>query len=96
MTVRPRVNPEWCGFAPWAEAKCGLVSIRIGTSGWTRGRGVFYPKGLPHGPDYASRRFRSIEINGIFYRLQWSENFAEELGPKVRASFLACDRTIRC
>jgi hypothetical protein len=41
-----------------------------------RWRGVFYPKGLPRAPACASRRFRSIEINGTFYRLQWSENFA--------------------
>jgi uncharacterized protein YecE (DUF72 family) len=55
--------------------------IRIGISGWTypRWRGVFYPKGFPHSREleFASRRFRSIEINGTFYRLQRPHNFAQ-------------------
>ncbi|HEV2674288.1 MAG TPA: DUF72 domain-containing protein [Aliidongia sp.] len=45
--------------------------IRIGISGWRYApwRGVFYPKGLRQKDElaYASRHFRSIEINGTFY-----------------------------
>lgn len=48
--------------------------IRIGISGWTYApwRGTFFPKGLPQNQElnYASRRLRSIEINGTFYSLQ--------------------------
>jgi len=44
-------------------------TVRIGISGWTYApwRGKFYPAGLPHKQElaYASRIFRSIEINGI-------------------------------
>jgi uncharacterized protein YecE (DUF72 family) len=54
--------------------------IRIGISGWRyKGwRGVFYPEDLPQKREleYASRIFRSIEINGTFYSLQRPENFA--------------------
>jgi uncharacterized protein YecE (DUF72 family) len=53
--------------------------IRIGISGWRyKGwRGVFYPKDLAQKREleYASRVFRSIEINGTFYSLQRPENF---------------------
>ena len=48
--------------------------MRIGISGWRYApwRGVFYPDGLAHARElaYASRRLRSIEINGSFYSLQ--------------------------
>jgi uncharacterized protein YecE (DUF72 family) len=48
--------------------------VRIGISGWRYApwRGVFYPKGLPQRREleHASRRMRSIEINGSFYSLQ--------------------------
>ncbi len=48
--------------------------VRIGISGWRYPpwRGVFYPKGLPQTQElaYASRRLRSVEINGSFYSLQ--------------------------
>src|SRR6201987_1551004 len=54
--------------------------IRIGISGWRyKGwRGVFYPEDLPQKREleYASRIFRSIEINGTFYSLQRPESFA--------------------
>ncbi|MEG6508249.1 DUF72 domain-containing protein [Methyloligella sp. 2.7D] len=54
--------------------------IRIGISGWTYKpwRGVFYPDGLTQKREleYASRQFRSIEINGTFYGLQRPESFA--------------------
>jgi uncharacterized protein YecE (DUF72 family) len=54
--------------------------IRIGISGWTYPpwRGVFYPKGLVQREElaFASRRFRSIEINGTFYGLQKPASFA--------------------
>ncbi|MBN9461482.1 MAG: DUF72 domain-containing protein [Burkholderiales bacterium] len=54
--------------------------MRIGISGWVYApwRGVFYPSGLPQREElsYAARRFRSIEINGTFYRLQRPEHFA--------------------
>lgn len=56
-----------------------MAQVRIGISGWTYApwRGVFYPQGLPRRREleYASRRFRSIEINGTFYRLQRPADF---------------------
>jgi len=55
--------------------------IRIGISGWRYSpwRGVFYPKDLPRKDElaFASRAFATIEINGTFYSLQRSENFAK-------------------
>jgi uncharacterized protein YecE (DUF72 family) len=55
-------------------------SVRIGIAGWTYPpwRGVFYPKKLVQKNElaFASRAFRSIEINGTFYSLQRPENFA--------------------
>lgn len=54
-------------------------TVRIGISGWTYKpwRGVFYPQGLVQNDEltYASRQFRSIEINGTFYGLQRPEAF---------------------
>jgi len=54
--------------------------VYIGISGWTYPpwRGVFYPKGLPHKREleYAAQQFRSIEINGTFYRMQSPDSFA--------------------
>jgi uncharacterized protein YecE (DUF72 family) len=48
--------------------------VRIGISGWRYEpwRGVFYPPGLAQHRElhYASRRLRSVEINGSFYSLQ--------------------------
>lgn len=56
-----------------------IGDMRIGISGWRyKGwGGVFYPKDLPHKCEleYASRVFRSIEINGTFYSLQRPESF---------------------
>ncbi len=53
--------------------------IRIGISGWHyRGwRGVFYPAGLRHKDElaFAASRFRSVEINGTFYRMQNPASF---------------------
>jgi uncharacterized protein YecE (DUF72 family) len=50
------------------------ADIRIGISGWRYApwRGVFYPKGLSQTSElrYASRKVRSVEINGSFYSLQ--------------------------
>jgi uncharacterized protein YecE (DUF72 family) len=58
-----------------------MGTIRIGISGWRYGgwRGVFYPEGLAQRREleYASRRFRSIEINGTFYSLQRPEHFQD-------------------
>ena len=55
--------------------------MRIGISGWRYKpwRGVFYPKGLPQHRElaHASRIFRSVEINGTFYRLQKPEFFEQ-------------------
>ncbi len=55
-------------------------TVRIGIAGWTYPpwRGVFYPKKLVQKNElaFASRAFRSIEINGTFYSLQRPENFA--------------------
>lgn len=57
----------------------GSGAIRIGISGWTYPpwRGVFYPKKLVQKRElaYASRQFRTIEINGTFYGLQRPESF---------------------
>ena len=51
----------------------------VGISGWTYPpwRGVFYPKDLPQHSEleYASREFRSIEINGTHYSLQRPASF---------------------
>lgn len=51
-----------------------MADLRVGISGWTYGpwRGVFYPEGLARRREleFASRRLRSIEINGSFYSLQ--------------------------
>jgi uncharacterized protein YecE (DUF72 family) len=56
------------------------MDIRIGISGWRYKpwRGVFYPEGLRQKDElpFASRTFRSIEINGTFYALQRPQNFA--------------------
>ncbi len=56
-----------------------MVEIRIGISGWRYKpwRGVFYPEDLRQKDElpYASRIFRSIEINGTFYALQRPEHF---------------------
>ena len=61
-----------------ATARSG--NIRIGISGWNYvgWRGVFYPPKLRHRDElaYASRAFRSIEINGTHYSLQRPESFA--------------------
>ena len=53
--------------------------MRIGISGYPPWRGVFYPQGLRQDDElsYASRTFRSIEINGTFYSMQRPEYFAE-------------------
>jgi uncharacterized protein YecE (DUF72 family) len=55
--------------------------VRIGISGWNYPpwRGVFYPERLPHKRElaYAAERFRTIEINGTFYRAQRPEHFAQ-------------------
>ncbi len=48
--------------------------VRVGVSGWRYPpwRGVFYPPGLPQARElaFASRRLRTVEINGSFYSLQ--------------------------
>jgi uncharacterized protein YecE (DUF72 family) len=63
-----------------AVAKQLPGNIRIGISGWNYAgwRGVFYPPKLTHKCElsYASRAFRSIEINGTHYSLQRPEDFA--------------------
>lgn len=70
--------------------------IRIGISGWTYKpwRGAFYPEELPQKRElsYASREFRSIEINGTFYSLQrpdtyahWAEETPEDFVFAVKA-----------
>jgi uncharacterized protein YecE (DUF72 family) len=54
--------------------------IRIGISGWRYAgwRGRFYPAGLPQRREleFASRKFRTIEINGTHYSLQRPEYFS--------------------
>lgn len=55
------------------------VDVRIGISGWRYPpwRGVFYPRGLPQRREleYASRRLRTVELNGSFYSLQRPESY---------------------
>lgn len=56
-------------------------AVRIGISGWRYKpwRGVFYPHGLQQRREleFASRQFRSIEINGTHYSLQRAESFRQ-------------------
>lgn len=51
-----------------------MAELRIGIAGWAYDgwRGNFYPDRLPRRKEleYASRRVRTIEINGTFYSLQ--------------------------
>jgi uncharacterized protein YecE (DUF72 family) len=58
-----------------------MADIRIGVSGWTYPpwRGVFFPAGLKQRQElaYASATFRTIEVNGTFYRLQRPSAFAK-------------------
>jgi uncharacterized protein YecE (DUF72 family) len=53
--------------------------IRIGVGGWTYQpwRGTFYPEGLAQRREleFASRKLRSIEINGTYYGSQKPESF---------------------
>ncbi|MBN6149539.1 DUF72 domain-containing protein [Xanthomonas sp. AmX2] len=57
------------------------MTVRIGISGWRypRWRGEFYPKGLAQRREleYASRCFRTVELNGSFYSLQRPESYAQ-------------------
>src|SRR6201987_1410366 len=54
-------------------------NIYVGIGGWPyeAGRGVSYPKGLPHAREleYAGERLTSIEVNGPFYRTQTPATF---------------------
>src|ERR1051326_1817462 len=58
-----------------------MADVRIGISGWRYAgwRGVFYPKGLAQRREleYASRQFRSVEINGSFYSLHRPESYRQ-------------------
>lgn len=58
--------------------------VRVGTSGWRYPpwRSVFYPKGLAQHREleFASRRLRSVEINGSFYSLQRPSSYAAWYG----------------
>ncbi len=56
-----------------------MPEARVGISGWTYPpwRGVFYPPGLRQADElgFASRRLRTIEVNGSFYALQRPESY---------------------
>ncbi len=56
-----------------------VPEARVGISGWTYApwRGVFYPPGLRQADElaWASRRLRSIEVNGSFYALQKPDSY---------------------
>lgn len=56
-----------------------MATVRIGISGWRYApwRGVFYPEDLVQRDElaFASRRFRTIEINGSFYSLQSPDSY---------------------
>jgi uncharacterized protein YecE (DUF72 family) len=62
-----------------SDAAPAAGKVRIGISGWRYipWRGVFYPEKLSQKKElaYASRIFRSIEINGTFYSLQRPDYF---------------------
>ncbi len=59
-------------------------SVRVGVSGWRYEpwRGVFYPKGLLQKNElqFASRKMRTIEINGSFYALQRPSSYLRWYG----------------
>jgi uncharacterized protein YecE (DUF72 family) len=61
--------------------KTATGMIRIGIGGWTYEpwRGTFYPDNLPQKREleYASRKLKSIEINGTFYGAQKPETYAK-------------------
>lgn len=74
-----------------------MPDVRIGISGWTYPpwRGVFYPPDLVQRREleYASRKLRTIEINGSFYSLQrpsgylkWAEETPEDFVFAVKGS----------
>jgi uncharacterized protein YecE (DUF72 family) len=56
-----------------------VAEVRVGISGWTYRpwRGVFYPEGLRQADElaWASRRLRTIELNGSFYSLQRPDSY---------------------
>jgi uncharacterized protein YecE (DUF72 family) len=58
-----------------------LPDIRVGVSGWRYEpwRGVFYPAGLAQRLElrFAATIFRTLEINGSFYSLQWPESWRQ-------------------
>ncbi|HEX2861758.1 MAG TPA: DUF72 domain-containing protein [Lacunisphaera sp.] len=73
-----------------------MPDVRIGISGWTYApwRGTFFPRALKQNEElaYASRKVRSIEINGTFYSLQtptsfgrWTESTPEDFLFSVKA-----------
>jgi uncharacterized protein YecE (DUF72 family) len=59
----------------------GAGAIRTGIGGWTFGpwEGTFYPDDLPKKRqlEFASRRLRTIEVNGTYYRGQTAGTFAK-------------------
>jgi uncharacterized protein YecE (DUF72 family) len=81
--------------------------VRIGISGWryVPWRGVFYPPGLPHEDElrFASRRLRTVEINGSFYSLQrpssyrrWYEDTPDDFVFAVKGGrFLTHNKKLR-
>jgi uncharacterized protein YecE (DUF72 family) len=81
--------PHDAGMTPPKKTRAATPRIshgvRMGISGWRHAlwRGVFYPKDLAQRrePEFASRRFDTIEINGSFYSLQrpdsWRRWYAE-------------------
>ncbi|MFW6079383.1 MAG: DUF72 domain-containing protein, partial [Gemmatimonadota bacterium] len=56
-----------------------MAEVRVGISGWSYDgwRGRFYPRDVPKRRwlEYASRRLRTVEINGSFYSLQRPESY---------------------
>lgn len=72
-----------------ARARRPTPPVRIGTSGWSykHWRGTFYPQDLParRWLEYYLGFFRSVEINGSFYRLvpehtliQWRDSVPDD------------------
>ena len=83
------------------------ANIRIGIGGWTfpPWRETFYPPGLPQKREleYASRKFRALEINATFYGRQkpasweaWERTVPDDFQFAIKGSRFCVTRTRLC
>jgi len=83
------------------------ANIRIGIGGWTFSpwRGIFYPPDLPQKREleYASRKFRALEINATFYGRQkpasweaWERTVPDDFQFAIKGSRFCVTRTRLC